>query len=185
MQTKHLLSTTIAALVLVGCGNTGAKKFGLDIKYPDLNYTGDGSFNDNGRRSGINRFVLNLDSFDLSDDSYHTYHLKGLPEVKFICYLRLDHPLPLLGSPKDFKSGKTIVEMKLVEGDSEIFSEIAQLKDWIWSGTVGALKSDLYTSRTIFTPENKKYKLTFKITGASSESLKGEIILMGGGWKAP
>ena len=75
--------------------------------------------------------------------------------------------------------------MKLVEGDSEIFSEIAQLKDWIWSGTVGALKSDLYTSRTIFTPENKKYKLTFKITGASSESLKGEIILMGGGWKAP
>jgi len=62
---KHLL-ITIAALVLVGCGNNGAKKFGLDIKYPDLNYTGDGSFNDNGRRSGINRFVLDLGSVDLS-----------------------------------------------------------------------------------------------------------------------
>ena len=44
---------------------------------------------------------LDLGSVDLSDDSYHTYHLKGLPEVKFICYLRLDHPLPLLGSPKE------------------------------------------------------------------------------------
>ena len=66
MQTKHLLSTTIAALVLVGCGDTGAKKIGLDIKYPDLNYTGDGSSNDNGRRSGINRSVLDLGSVDLS-----------------------------------------------------------------------------------------------------------------------
>ena len=75
--------------------------------------------------------------------------------------------------------------MKLVEGDSEIFSEKAELKDWIWSGTVGALKSDLYTSRTIFTPENKKYKLTVKITGANSESLKGEVLLMGGGWYVP
>ena len=132
--------TTIAAVVLVGCGNTGGKKFGLDIEYPDLNYTGDGSFNDNGRRSGINRFVLDLGSVDLSDDSYHTYHLKGLPEVKFICYLRLDHPLPLQGSPKEFKSEKTVVEMKLVDGENAIFSESAQLKNWIWSGTVGALK---------------------------------------------
>ena len=81
------------------------------LKYPDLNYAGDGSFNDNGRRSGINRFVLDLGSVDLSDDSYHTYHLKGLPEVKFICYLRLDHSLPLPGSPKDFKSEKTIIKV--------------------------------------------------------------------------
>ena len=179
------LLTTTLPFVLVGCGNIGAKNFGLDIKYPDLNYTGDGSFNDNGRSSGINRFVLDLGSVDLSDDSYHTYNLKGLPEVKFICYLRLDHPLPLQGSPKDFKSEKTIVEMKLVEGDSEIFSESAQLKDWIWSGTVGALKSDLYTSRTIFTPDKKEYKLTVKITGVNSESLKGEVLLMGGGWYVP
>ena len=75
--------------------------------------------------------------------------------------------------------------MKLVEGDSEIFSESAQLKDWIWSGTVGALKSDLYTRRTIFTPEKKEYKLTVKITGVNSESLKGEVLLMGGGWYVP
>jgi len=183
---KHLLLTTIAAVVLVGCGNTGAKKFGLDIKYPDLNYTGDGKFNDNGRRSGINRFVLNLDSFDLSDASYRTYDLKGLPEVEFICYLKLDHPLPLQGSPKEFKSDKTVVEMKLVDRESVIFSESAQLKDWIWSGTVGALKSHLYTSRTVFTPEKTKtYKLTVKTAVANSGSLKGEIILMGGGWKAP
>ena len=78
------LFTTTLPFVLVGCGNIGAKNFGLDIKYPDLNYAGDGSFNDNGRRSGINRFVLDLGSVDLSDDSYHTYHLRGLLEVKFI-----------------------------------------------------------------------------------------------------
>ena len=177
---------TIAAVVLVVCGNTGGKKFGLDIEYPDLNYTGDGSFNDNGRRSGINRFVLDLDSFDLSADSCHTYDLKGLPEVEFTCYLRLDHPLPLQGSPKEFKSEKTVVEMKLVDGESAIFSESAQLKKWIWSGTVGALKSDLYTRRTVFIPKKTKtYKLTVKTAVANSESLKGEIILMGGGWKAP
>jgi len=128
---------------------------------------------------------LDLGSVDLSDDSYHTYDLKGLPGVEFICYLRLDHPLPLQGSPKDFKSKKTVLEMKLVEGDSEIFSESAKLKDWTWSGTVGALKSDLYTSRTVFIPEKTKtYKLTVKTAVANSESLKGEIILMGGGWKA-
>ena len=77
------LLTTTLLFVLVGCRNIGAKNFGLDIKYPDLNYTGDGSFNDNGRRSGINRFVLDLDSFDLGADSCHTYDLKGLPEVEF------------------------------------------------------------------------------------------------------
>ena len=183
---KKLLLSTSAAVLLVGCGNNGAKKFGLDIEYPDLNYTGDGSFNDNVRRSGINRFVLDLGSVDLSDDSSHIYDLKGLPDVKFICYLRLDHPLPLQGSPKEFKRDKTVVEMNLVDGESAIFSESAQLKDWIWSGTVGALKSDLYTSQTVFTPDKTKtYKLTVKTAVANSESLKVEIILMGGGWKAP
>jgi len=60
------------------------------------------------------------------------------------------------------------------------------LKNWIWSGTVGALKSDLYTRRTVFIPKKTKtYKLTVKTAVANSESLKGEIILMGGGWKAP
>jgi len=174
-------------VVLVGCGNTGTKKFGLDIKYPDLNYTGDGSFNDYGRRSGIHRFVLDLGSVDLNDDSYRAYDLKGLPEVEFVCYLRLDHPLDIGGgSTGEFKSGETVIEMKLIDRESTIFSESAPLKDWIWSGSVGALKSDLYTKRTVFIPEKTKtYKLTVKTTVTNSESLKGEILLMGGGWKAP
>ena len=71
---------------------------------------------------------MDLDSFDCGADSCHTYDFKGLPEVEFTCYLRLDHPLPLQGSHKKFKSEKNCLEMKLVDEENAIFSEAATIE---------------------------------------------------------
>ncbi|MDA0722869.1 MAG: hypothetical protein O3A82_02810 [Verrucomicrobia bacterium] len=159
---------------------------GTDRKFPDLNYTGDGNFTDYGRKSGIQRFVLDLGEVDLKEASVRKYELKGLPDVNYVCYLRVDHPLPITGRPKDFKAGDMIVETSLEDQNgTEVFSEKAPLKNWKWSGSVGSLKSDLYTRKTMFTPEKgQNYSISLKISEGNLQAPKVQLLLMGGGWKA-
>ena len=118
---KIFLLTALSALFSLLCGceigtikqfisNDEVARFGIDRKYPDLNYTGDGNFTDYGRKAGILRFVLDLGAVDLTQASVSKFELKGLPEVEFVCYLRVDHPLPTLGQPKDFEAGNLVVE---------------------------------------------------------------------------
>lgn len=166
--------------------NDEVARFGTDRKYPDLNYTGDGNFTDYGRKAGILRFVLDLGDIDLTESSVSKFELKGLPEVEFVCYLRVDHPLPTLGKPKDFEAGNLVVGMSLEdENGTQVFSEKAPLKNWIWSGSVGAPQSDLYTHKTVFTPEkDKSYRLSLKIREGKLDAPQAQILLMGGGWKA-
>jgi len=189
-----LVTFAIASLFLL-CGCKTIKqfipddevaRFGTDRKYPDLNYTGDGNFTDYGRKAGILRFVLDLGDVDLTEASVSKFELKGLPEVEFVCYLRVDHPLPTLGQPKDFEAGNLVVGMSLEdENGTQVFSEKAPLKSWTWSGSVGAPRSDLYTHKTIFTPETgKTYFITFTKNKGNLKAPKAEFLLMGGGWKA-
>jgi hypothetical protein len=189
-------SVLIAGFTLSGllCGclkqfipNDHVARFGTDRKFPDLNYTGDGNFTDYGRKAGILRFVLDLGDVDFKEASVRKYELNGLPEVKFVCYLRVDHPLPLSGKPNDFKAGDLVVEMSLEDQDgTEVFSEKIPLKSWTWSGSVGAPKSDLYTLKTMFTSEKgKSYKITLKLGKGNLEAPTGRFLLMGGGWKVP
>ena len=104
--------------------NNDVTRFGTDRKFPDLNYTGDGNFTDYGRKAAIMRFFLDLGEVDLKEASVQTHELNGLPAVKFVCYLRVDHPLPLSGKPNDFKAGDTVMEMILKDQDGkEVFSE--------------------------------------------------------------
>ena len=155
---------TIFFSLLCGCQtikqfipNDEVARFGTDCKYMDLNYTGDGNFTDYGRKAGILRFVLDLGSVDLSEARISKFELKGLPEVEFVCYLRVDHPLPTLGKPKNFEAGDLVVELSLEDKNgTQVFSEKAPLQKWTWSGSVGAPKSDLYTRKTIFTPKKGK-----------------------------
>ncbi len=190
-----LVTFAIASLFLLcGCKtikriipNDEVARFGTDRKYPDLNYTGDGNFPDYGRKAGICRFVLDLGAVDLTEASVSKFELNGLPEVEFVCYLRVDHPLPTgLGQPKDFEAGNLVVGMSLEdENGTEVFSEKAPLKKWVWSGSVGAPQSDLYTHKTIFTPETgKTYFITLKKNKGNLKAPKAEFLLMGGGWKA-
>ena len=190
-----LVTFAIASLFLLcGCKtikriipNDEVARFGTDRKYPDLNYTGDGNFTDYGRKAGIFRFVLDLGAVDLTEASVSKFELNGLPEVEFVCYLRVDHPLPTgLGQPKDFEAGNLVVGMSLEdENGTEVFSEKAPLKKWVWSGSVGAPQSDLYTHKTIFTPETgKTYFITLKKNKGNLKAPKAEFLLMGGGWKA-
>ena len=147
------LFTVATALFFLLCGcqtikqfipNDHVARFGTDRKFPDLNYTGDGNFTDYGRKAGILRFVLDLGEVDLKEDATQVHRLKGLPEVKFVCYLRVDHPLPTLGKPKNFGAADSVVEMTLEdENGTKAFSEKAPLKNWVWSGSVGAPQSDL------------------------------------------
>ena len=166
--------------------NDEVARFGKDRKYVDLNYTGDGNFTDYGRKAGIFRFVLDLGLVNLSEASVSKFELKGLPEVEFVCYLRIDHPLPTLGKPKDFEAGNSVVGVSLEdENGTQVFSEKAPLKNWVWSGSVGAPQSDLYTHNTIFTPEaGKTYFITLKKNKGNLKAPKAEFLLMGGGWKA-
>jgi hypothetical protein len=194
---KIFLPTAFSALFFLLCGceigtikqfipNDEVARFGTDRKYPGLNYTGDGNFTDYGRKTGILRFVLDLGAVDLTEASVSKFELKGLPEVEFVCYLRVDHPLPTLGQPKDFEAGDLVVEMFLEdENGAQLFSEKALLKNWVWSGSVGASQSDLYTRKTIFTPEaGKTYLITLTKNNGNLKAPKAQILLMGGGWKA-
>ena len=187
--------TAASALFFLLCGcqtikriipNDHVARFGTDRKFPDLNYTGDGNFTDYGRKSGIFRFVLDVGAVDLKKDATQVHQLKGLPEVEFVCYLRVDHPLPTIGKPKNFGAGDLVVEMTLEdENRTEVFSEKAPLKNWKWSGSVGAPQSDLYTRKTIFTPEKgKSYRLSNNIAEGNLNAPKARLLLMGGGWKA-
>ena len=189
-----LVTFAIASLFLLcGCKtikriipNDEVARFGTDRKYPDLNYTGDGNFTDYGRKAGILRFVLDLGDVDLTEASVSKFELKGLPEVEFVCYLRVHHPLPTLGKPKDFEAGDLVVGMSLEdENGTQVFSEKAPLKSWTWSGSVGSSQSDLYTRKTIFTPEaGKTYFITLTKNKGNLKAPKAEFLLMGGGWKA-
>ena len=194
-QKTFLVTFVISSLFLLcGCKtikqfipNDEVARFGTDRKYPDLNYTGDGNFADYGRKAGIFRFVLDLGDVDLTESSVSKFELKGLPEVEFVCYLRVDHPLPTgLGQPKDFEAGNLVVGMSLEdENGTQVFSEKAPLKSWTWSGSVGAPRSDLYTHKTIFTPEkDKSYRLSLKIREGNPDAPQAQLLLMGGGWKA-
>ena len=189
------LFTAVTALFFLLCGcqtikqfipNDEVSRFGTDRKYPDLNYTGDGNFTDYGRKAGILRFVLDLGAVNLTEASFSKFELKGLPKVEFVCYLRIDHPLPTIGKPKDFEAGDLVVEMSLEdEKGTKVFSEKAPLKNWVWSGSVGASQSDLYTRKTIFTPEaGKTYFITLTKNKGNLKAPKAEFLLMGGGWKA-
>ena len=189
------LLTAATALFFLLCGcqtikqfipNDHVARFGTDRKFPDLNYTGDGNFTDYGRKAGIFRFVLDLGEVDLKKDATQVHRLKGLPEVEFVCYLRVDHPLPTLGKPKDLEAENLVIEMSLEdENGTEVFSEKAPLKNWIWSGSVGAPQSDLYTHKTVFTPEkDKSYRLSLKIRKGNPDAPQAQLLLMGGGWKA-
>jgi hypothetical protein len=105
------------------------------------------------------------------------------------------------------KVGDLVVEMALEdENGTKVFSEKAPLKNWNWSGSVGAAKSDLYMSddgklrvdengrltceseerdASIFTPEKgKSYRLSLKIAKGNVGAPQAQLLLMGGGWKA-
>ena len=205
LSKKTFLFTFVSTLFFLLCGCQTIKRFiphdevarfGTDRKFPDLNYTGDGNFTDYGRKAGILRFVLDLGAVNLTEASVSKFELKGLPEVEFVCYLRVDHPLPTLGKPKNFvtrhelsnlsKAGDLVLEMTLEdENGTKAFSEKAPLKNWIWSGSVGAPQSDLYTQKTIFTPKKGKvYYIKLKNNEGNLKAPKAKILLMGGGWKA-
>ena len=187
---KVSLITTATAIAFLLCGcqiipNYEVSRFGTDRKFPDLNYTGDGNFTDYGRKAGILRFALDLGAVDLKKDATQVHQLKGLPEVEFVCYLRVDHPLPTLGRPKNFEAENLVVEMTLEdENGTKVFLEKAPLKNWGWSGSIGAARSDLYTRKTIFTPEKgKSYRISLKISEGNLQAPKAKFLLMGGGWK--
>jgi hypothetical protein len=188
---KVSLFTAATALFFLLCScqfipNDHVARFGTDRKFPDLNYTGDGNFTDYGRKAGILRFVLDLGEVDLKEDGTQVNRLKGLPGVEFVCYLRVDHPLPAIGKPKNFGAADSVVEMTLEdENGTKVFSEKAPLKNWIWSGSVGASQSDLYTLKTVFTPEkDTTYRLSLKIREGKPDAPQAKLLLMGGGWKA-
>ena len=195
LSKKTFLFTFVSASLFLLCGcktikhfipNDEVARFGTDRKYPDLNYTGDGNFTDYGRKAGIFRFVLDLGDVDLTEASVSKFELNGLPEVEFVCYLRVDHPLPTLGKPKDFEAENLVVGMSLEdENGTQVFLEKAQLKSWTWSGSVGAPQSDLYTHNTIFTPEaGKTYFITLRKNKGNLKAPRAQFLLMGGGWKA-
>jgi hypothetical protein len=79
-----------------------------------------------------------------------------------------------------------IVKISLEDRNGKvIFSEKASLKNWTWSGSVGASRSDLYTTKTMFIPESgKSYKVTLKIAESNLQMPKCRLLFMGGGWKA-
>lgn len=154
--------------------------------YPNLNYTGDGKFQDYGKSSGVNRFALDLGELNLNIDSVNSYDLIGLPDCSMKCYLRVDYPLALQGRPEQQPDWlETVVFMKVLDAaGEEVFSEKLSLNKWRWSGRVEAQTSDLYAPNTWFIPSvGKSYKLIIEVHPVQAVVPRCQIILMGGGWK--
>ena len=165
--------TAVSALFFLLCGcqfipNDEVARFGTDRKFPNLNfYTGDGNFKDYGRKAGIFRFVLDLGAVNLTEASVSKFELKGLPKVEFVCYLRIDHPLPTIGKPKDFEAEDLVVEMSLEdEMGTKVFSEKAPLK-------IGLGQVLWEHPKVTFIPA-RPYSLLRKtsLTGSPSKSVK-------------
>ena len=165
--------------------NNNVARFGMDRDFPGLNYTGDGNFTDHGRQSGIQRFALDLGAVDLEEASLQLFALEGLPEVRFVSYFRIEQP-PFNLKPEDLNAGDVIVKISLEDRNGKvIFSEKASLKNWTWSGSVGASRSNLYTPKTMCITESwKSYKVTLQIAESNLQMPKCRLLFMGGGWKA-
>lgn len=166
--------------------NDEPARLGMDHKFSNLNYTGDGNFRDHSRKSAIQRLVVDLGAVDLKEASVRVFKLEGLPDAQFVSYLRVANPLPSSDRAKEFEAGAMIFEMSLEDHNStEIFSEEAPLKNWTCSGSAGAFQSDLHTGNTMFTPESgKSYRIIFKIAKRNLQIPNCQLLFMGGGWRA-
>ncbi len=182
MKKNVAIALPALAVLVMGCH---CMMTGRD--YGEVNYTGHGRFVDAGKKAGINRFALDLGQVDLNAGGERAFSLAGLPDAEMVCYVRVDAPLGLTGGPKHkIEWGDTILAMRVVDDTGkEVFAERNELSKWIWSGSVGASRSDLYTRKTIFAPAaGRSYELLVDVIPSKGRAPGAQLLLMGGGWKA-
>ena len=80
---------------------------------------------------------------------------------------------------------KNIILYETIRSSFAHNSAKAPLKNWTWSGSVGASQSDLYTPKAKFTPESgKSYKVIIRIAEGNLQMPECRLLFIGGGSKA-
>ena len=169
----------LLTLLLTACGGTAP--VAAPVQHGDV------LISDAGERAGINRYTAKVGTgLDLNSAGSTDFTLEKLPQADFYCYLRLQHPLPLSGGlDRSIAWGGTGLTMEIKdEAGSEVFSETAPLRDWVFSGAVGSKHSDLYKMTTHFTPKpGSSYTLSVTVDPVADVAPDAQLLLMGGGWK--
>lgn len=95
---RTLLLATIV-LILTSC-------------FPYVRYSGDGHFVDNGWTNYSQRYVVDLESVDLTTAGTYTYRLSGLPRAQFVVGIDLvDNSLSKVGGTEPTNTVKVRLQL--------------------------------------------------------------------------
>jgi len=132
-------------------------------RYPAVSQAGDAVLTDDGPRSAVDRYVIDLGPINLSVPGARVYTVRRLPDIRFTLGLQLwttaseaaqrdVQGRALRGEDvrgRDFMNiGEsikaatpldTVIGIRVVdEGDQLVIEEEARLSDWVWSGSARA-----------------------------------------------
>lgn len=164
----------VAAALLIGCHNAAP-------------YSGDGKLIDYGVSDPNHRYILDLGPVKLDQDHQYVYTLKNLPVKNFV----FGFEIKLVPPNKQFLDQRPIncsVKFRIEDENGIKLSEVADIRDWVWSGLGNGESVFIYrrdNPGTYFTPEERKsYKLIIDITNANKTTTY-PIKLIGttAGWK--
>lgn len=153
-------------------------------------YSGDGILIDNGMSAAIDRYVLTLDSVDLSRKGTKKYRIANLPVAKFWVGIEVEV------EPKDQsligeKSINPTVSLKLSDSEGNvIFEKEGELASWSWE-----LRGNKPTLSFIGGTDNggthlepkppNEYEITFTVLEPYSgqSKISASLKMKSGGWK--
>jgi hypothetical protein len=171
---KYILA--ISMLSIIGCE-------------PASQYSGDGQLVDKGSFAATDRYVLNLGSVDLTQQTTKTFRLSNLPEENFVVGIEVDdHTHNRAVIDKQQLNANVMLELTNAKG-KVIFTKKAPLNTWTWSVPVvgsqafvyGRGNPDTYFDATL----NTEYMLTISVLDVESSKTKysARLLLKSGGWK--
>jgi hypothetical protein len=175
-QTKTLSLTVLIAsfALLSGC--------------PVTNYSGDGTFVDNGASAANDRYILDLGPVDLTQRTQRTFRLAGLPKSNFVVGIQIktaDDPALISG-----RSLTPTVSLSLSESASGlIFSKKSSLREWTWSVPAAGDTAFVYgredQSTHFDAVQSATYTLTLDVIEPDQSGLRYVAVLTAktGGWK--
>ncbi len=157
----------------------------------DLQYTGDGSFIDNGLEAVNHRYILNLGEINLNQRNNYKFKLKNLPSKKFVIGFDFvfEKPTKIAYQPSETRPNNAIVSFKLMANDVVITTlNNEKINSLTWSQPANNKNGAFVYSRnhSYFLPDNsKEYTLTFDVNKQNSKEKTyiTELVLRSGGWK--
>jgi hypothetical protein len=148
-------------------------------------YIGDGRFVDNGLTAVNERYVVELGTVDLTQQTTKTFAFKGLPAVSFVAGIQVPR------SPDDSKSSPEsdadiVLQIANQATGSKLVRSTGPLRDWVWSGIAEpSFVYDREKPGSYFVPRpDSTYTVTVAVRSpAPNATHEATVLLKSGGWK--